>query len=81
MSAVCVRVQVDGGGQASAVGEEGLLSGRECSSASGPGQRPLLAVGLSAGHLRPAEAVGLPGSPGRPGTPARLVCPCSPTLT
>lgn len=85
---VCVRVcvQADGRGPASAVGKEGLLSGRECSSASGPGQRPLLAVGMSAGHLRPLEAVGVPGSPGRPWTPARFVClhplpPSSPRLS
>lgn len=63
------------------MGKEGLLSGRECSSAPGPGQRPLLAVGLPAGYLRPAEAVGLSGPPGRPGTPARLVRPHLLTVT
>lgn len=68
-----VSLQADARGQASAVGEEGFLSVRECSAASGPGQRPLLAVGLPPGHLRPAETVGLPGTPGRPGTPSRLV--------
>lgn len=66
-------LQVDGGGQASAVGEEGVLSGRERCTASGSGQRPLLGVGVSARYLRPAETVGLPGSPGRPGPPPRLV--------
>lgn len=72
---VSLPVQVDGGGQASSLGEEGLLSVRECGASSGAGQRPLLGVVLPAGHLRLAEPVGLPGSPGRPGTPPRLVRP------
>lgn len=75
----CVGVQADGGGPPPALGEEGLLPGPECSTAPGAGQRPLLAVVLSARHLRPAEAVGVSGSPGRPGTTAFLVRPPSQT--
>lgn len=71
--ALCGCVQADGGGPPPALGEEGLLPGPECSTAPGAGQRPLLAVVLSARHLRTAEAVGVSGSPGRPGSTALLV--------
>lgn len=55
------------------MGEEGLLSGGERSTAPGPGQRPLLAVGVSSRDICAAAAVGVSEPHGRSGTAARLV--------